>query len=214
MRWRRYLMGRTSFCFGVDWGLGDPTWFRTNAKATEGETMGQSERHTKTDRKGIQKTLLLMEEILHQLIGSLSNFLQGFCTFQVVHDFFHQQYFQTFQRFNWQSLASLFQQLEMQQPKRTATWKLVMFHSSTFLFSHTATSCLCVCVFIFFLGVIFKVRSIHRKCWRLWHSQRNCRRLRSEPWPCRPSRQIRAAKKKRKEGGCCAKWEVALQFTN
>ena len=32
-----------------------------------------------------------MEEILHQLIGSLSHYLQGF-TFQVVQDFFHQRY--------------------------------------------------------------------------------------------------------------------------
>ncbi len=67
-----------------------------------------------------------------------------------MHGFFNQQYFQTFQRFNWQSLASLFQQLEMQQPKRTTTWRLVMFHYSTFLFIHTATSCLCVFIFNFF----------------------------------------------------------------
>ena len=32
--------------------------------------------------------ILLMEEILHQLIGSLPHYLQGF----VVQDFFHQQY--------------------------------------------------------------------------------------------------------------------------
>ena len=36
--------------------------------------------------------LLLMEEILHQLIGSLSHFFTGFYTSQVVHDFVHQQY--------------------------------------------------------------------------------------------------------------------------
>ena len=37
--------------------------------------------------------LLLMEEILHQLIGSLSHYLKGFNTIQtvVVWDFFHQQ---------------------------------------------------------------------------------------------------------------------------
>ena len=35
----------------------------------------------------------LMEEILHQLIGSLSHYLQCFYTFQVVvSDFFHQLY--------------------------------------------------------------------------------------------------------------------------
>jgi len=40
---------------------------------------------------------LLMERILHQLINSLSHYLQGFCTSQVVvWDFFHQQYFMTF----------------------------------------------------------------------------------------------------------------------
>jgi len=32
-----------------------------------------------------------MEEILHQLMCSLSHFLHGFSTSQVVHDFFHQQ---------------------------------------------------------------------------------------------------------------------------
>ena len=37
------------------------------------------------------KVVLLMEEILHQLIGSLSHYLQGFCTSQVVQDFSHQQ---------------------------------------------------------------------------------------------------------------------------
>ena len=33
-----------------------------------------------------------MEEILHQLIGSLSRYLQGFFTSKVVQDFSHQQY--------------------------------------------------------------------------------------------------------------------------
>ena len=33
-----------------------------------------------------------MEETLHQLIGSLSHYLQDFYTSQVVQDFFHQQY--------------------------------------------------------------------------------------------------------------------------
>ena len=33
-----------------------------------------------------------MEEILRQLIGSLSHYLQGFFTYHVVQDFFHQQY--------------------------------------------------------------------------------------------------------------------------
>ena len=37
---------------------------------------------------------LLMAEILHQLIGSLSHYLQGFSTSQVVQDFFHQQKYQ------------------------------------------------------------------------------------------------------------------------
>ena len=32
-----------------------------------------------------------MEEILHQLVGSLSKYLQGFFYIQVVQDFFHQQ---------------------------------------------------------------------------------------------------------------------------
>ena len=38
--------------------------------------------------------ILLMEKILHQLIGtrSLSHYLQGFYTSQVVQDFFHQQH--------------------------------------------------------------------------------------------------------------------------
>ena len=39
--------------------------------------------------------ILLMEEILHQLIGSLSQYSQGFNTFytsQVVQDFLHQEY--------------------------------------------------------------------------------------------------------------------------
>ena len=35
---------------------------------------------------------VLMEEILHQLVGSLSHYLQGFITSQVVQDFFHQRY--------------------------------------------------------------------------------------------------------------------------
>ena len=34
----------------------------------------------------------LMEEILHRLIGSLFHYFLGVCTFQVVQDFFHQQY--------------------------------------------------------------------------------------------------------------------------
>ena len=40
------------------------------------------------------RVLLLMEEILHQLIGSFSHYLQDFLHFtsQVVQDFFHQQY--------------------------------------------------------------------------------------------------------------------------
>jgi len=33
-----------------------------------------------------------MEDILHQLIGSFSHYLQGFIHPQVVQDFFHQQY--------------------------------------------------------------------------------------------------------------------------
>ena len=33
-----------------------------------------------------------MEEILHQLIGSLPLFFTGFYTSQVVQEFFHQQY--------------------------------------------------------------------------------------------------------------------------
>ncbi len=37
-------------------------------------------------------SLLLMVEILHQLIGSLSDYLQGFYTSQAVQDLFHQQY--------------------------------------------------------------------------------------------------------------------------
>ena len=36
--------------------------------------------------------ILLMEEILHELIDSLSHYLQGFYTSQVVQDFFLQQY--------------------------------------------------------------------------------------------------------------------------
>ena len=42
--------------------------------------------------EGYLVSLLLMEEILHQLIGSLSHYLQVFFTSQVVQDFFHQQY--------------------------------------------------------------------------------------------------------------------------
>ena len=34
-----------------------------------------------------------MAEILHQLIGSLSHYLQGFYTSQVAQDIFHQQYY-------------------------------------------------------------------------------------------------------------------------
>jgi len=34
--------------------------------------------------------LMLMEDILHQLIGSLCLYVQGFFTSQVVQDFFHQ----------------------------------------------------------------------------------------------------------------------------
>ena len=39
-----------------------------------------------------------MEEILHQLIGSLSNYCisRDFCTCQVVQDFFHQQHVSSF----------------------------------------------------------------------------------------------------------------------
>ena len=36
--------------------------------------------------------ILLMEEILHRLIGSLFHYFLGVCTFQVVQDLFHQQY--------------------------------------------------------------------------------------------------------------------------
>ena len=32
-------------------------------------------------------------EILHQLVDSLSHYLQGFLTYQLVQDFFHQQYY-------------------------------------------------------------------------------------------------------------------------
>ena len=39
----------------------------------------------------LEYVMLLMEEILHQLIGSLPLHVQGFFTFQVVQDFFHQQ---------------------------------------------------------------------------------------------------------------------------
>ena len=39
-----------------------------------------------------EEVILLMEYILHQLIGSLSHYLHGFYTSQVVQDFFHQQY--------------------------------------------------------------------------------------------------------------------------
>ena len=39
--------------------------------------------------------ILLMERILHQLVGRLSQYLYtGLYTSQVVQDFFHQQYFQ------------------------------------------------------------------------------------------------------------------------
>ena len=40
----------------------------------------------------VYQMLLLIAEMLHQLIGSLSQYLQGFYTSQVMQDFFHQQY--------------------------------------------------------------------------------------------------------------------------
>ncbi len=46
-------------------------------------------------------SLLLMAEILHQLIGSLSHYLQGFYTSQVVQDFSHQQYHECCGRSWW-----------------------------------------------------------------------------------------------------------------
>ena len=48
---------------------------------------------SETSENNLQKSLplLLIEEILHQLIGSLSRFT-GVYTSQVVQDFFHQQY--------------------------------------------------------------------------------------------------------------------------
>jgi len=39
-----------------------------------------------------KKQTLLMEEILHQLVGSLSHCLHGFYTSQLVQNFFHQQH--------------------------------------------------------------------------------------------------------------------------
>ena len=50
-------------------------------------------KYTKIDHQVSTLKLLLIEEILHQLIGGLSHFLQRFSTSQVVvWDFFHQQY--------------------------------------------------------------------------------------------------------------------------
>ena len=48
---------------------------------------------TFSPKKSSKRKLLLTEEILYQLIGRLTNCLQGlYCTSQVVQDFFHQQY--------------------------------------------------------------------------------------------------------------------------
>ena len=45
-------------------------------------------------------SILMLEEILHQLIGTLSHYLYtGFYTSHVVQDFFHQQYDST--SINW-----------------------------------------------------------------------------------------------------------------
>ena len=53
-------------------------------------TSGRDKGDLKSLSMGI---ILLMEEILRQLIGSLSQLFTGFYTCQVVQDFFHQQYF-------------------------------------------------------------------------------------------------------------------------
>ena len=51
----------------------------------------------------LENILLLMAEILHRLIGSLSNYLQGIGAFEVVvWDFFHQQY-QTLLGWSWKT---------------------------------------------------------------------------------------------------------------
>ena len=48
---------------------------------------------TKTKKDNKHKAgMLLMEEILHHLIGSLSHYLQGFYTFQVEQEFSYQQH--------------------------------------------------------------------------------------------------------------------------
>ena len=75
--------------FGISWGLIhesyriQDTWM-SNKNACQKQPK-------KSPSSWNMKVVLLMEEILHQLIGSLSHYLQGFCTSQVVQDFSHQQ---------------------------------------------------------------------------------------------------------------------------
>ena len=68
------------------------------------EVCVQNYRTTKKTQTIFFWVILLMEEILHQLIGSLSHYLQGFHTCQVVLDFFHQQYHPLFCSNGWKLL--------------------------------------------------------------------------------------------------------------
>ena len=58
----------------------------------EGSRLDFSDVYHGTKLKRLSIVLLLMAEILHQLMGSVSHCLYRFYTSQVVQDFFHQQY--------------------------------------------------------------------------------------------------------------------------
>ena len=97
------------------------------------------ERNIAPARKPSQKeTLLLMEEILHQLMGSLSRQFTRFCTSQVVvWDFFHQQYV-SFREgsHNWKDMSFQSQLWPVLQLFRgeVDSWTLLAFGSATDFF--------------------------------------------------------------------------------
>ena len=78
--------------------------------------------------------LLLMAEILHQLIGSVSDYLQGFIyTSQVVQDFFHQQYHWSFLTFDLIAYSKLTQSIHSPIYQCTCTVPIKNISMSTYL---------------------------------------------------------------------------------
>ena len=92
-------------------------------------------------------SILLMEEILHQLIGSLSMFISlfsRFCTSQVVQDFFHQQSWH-YGSTQWNNIA-------------TSGHGLITVHHTIWVLSTTTTGCSGQILFVFSTQIYTKVQ--------------------------------------------------------